>query len=387
MAHSWADPQSNTGNAFLALDDEPFCSLLLMILQSESEVATPLDILWKPEVLQRLRLIRQHSPHIFVGSFLVPFKMTFPKTSLADLDLAMQGARRREASSADVHADALVAAIAEHVRLGGMRGHGPGWVNLGMHYTVRLGQMTIVTGVASHMKSTFMQALCVNLAKSVQWQFAMFSPEHASPGDLGMQLVERYAGCDAVHMPEEQLRECATWVSQHFHLIAPGEEETPTLAYLLDVARYQVQTYGIHGLVFDPWNEITHVIRDRQSETQYISEALSAIRRFAREHQVHAWIVAHPTKLARVKDDGKPHPYAGKIPPPTPYDINGSSHWYNKADACLSIWRDVDNDSPVIEVHVQKVRNRGVGKPGRIELTFRDQQFHEEAADDGQWNY
>jgi len=377
-----------TGNALLDLDDDAFCELLMTLLRAGDDAESQLGSLWEPSILQRLQNVKYRNPHIFVGSFLVPFREAFPRHTLSELELAMQGARGTTAEAADVLPEQLIAAIAEHVRHGGMRGAGPGWVNLGMHYTVRLGEMTIVTGVGSHMKSTFMQALCVNLARSLNWQFAMFSPEHASPGDLGTQLMERWAETEASLMPDEQILASAIWVSQHFHVIAPGEEDIPTLPYLLDVARHQVQRYGLHGLILDPWNEITHVLRSGQTETQYISEALAAIRRFAREHQIHAWVIAHPTKLVRVREDAKNHPYAGKIPPPTPYDIAGSAHWFNKADNCLSIWRDTDIDSPIIEVHIQKVRNRSVGRPGMIELTFRDQQFHEaNPADDGQWNY
>jgi hypothetical protein len=46
---------------------------------------------------------------------------------------------------------------------------------------------------------------------------------------------------------------------------------------------------------------------------------LSQIRRFARLHTVHVWVIAHPTKMQKAEKG----PYAGLYPPPTPYDISG----------------------------------------------------------------
>ena len=77
---------------------------------------------------------------------------------------------------------------------------------------------------------------------------------------------------------------------------------------------------------------------------------------------VHVWIVAHPAKLYREKD--------GRYPVPTLYDISGSAHWRNKTDNGLCVWRDFASEQSAVEVHVQKVRFRQVGKLGMAELHF-----------------
>ena len=92
--------------------------------------------------------------------------------------------------------------------------------------------------------------------------------------------------------------------------------------------------------------------------------ALKRIRVFARRHGVHIWVVAHPAKLYREKD--------GKYPVPTPYDISGSAHWRNKADNCLCVWRDFSEDQKRrVELHVQKVRFRQIGRIGMAPLLYR----------------
>jgi twinkle protein len=128
------------------------------------------------------------------------------------------------------------------------------------------------------------------------------------------------------------------------------------------LAKVLILRKGIKGLVIDPWNELDHSRPSNLSETEYISQCLSKIRRFARLHNIHIWLIAHPTKLR--KEDN------GNYPVPTPYDISGSAHWRNKADNCISIWRDLnDRDTPV-QIHVQKVRFKEIGQVGMVELNY-----------------
>lgn len=97
--------------------------------------------------------------------------------------------------------------------------------------------------------------------------------------------------------------------------------------------------------------------------TEYISQSLTKVRRFARTYGVHVWLVAHPTKL--VKDT------KGCYPVPTPYDVSGSAHWRNKADNCLCVWRDVaQSECRVVDIHVQKIRFQEIGKPGKATLAY-----------------
>ena len=139
--------------------------------------------------------------------------------------------------------------------------------------------------------------------------------------------------------------------------IAP--EDGLTIQGLLQTAKRLVARHGIRGLLIDPWNEFEHS-RGTHSETEYISSSLTQIRRFARAHGVHVWLVAHPQKLYR-KDDGS-------YPVPTPYDISGSAHWRNKADNAITVWRDEQNTEAPVKIFVQKIRFREVGRIGLVEL-------------------
>jgi twinkle protein len=45
------------------------------------------------------------------------------------------------------------------------------------------------------------------------------------------------------------------------------------------------------------------------------------------------------------------------------YDIAGSANWFNKIDNGLSIYRDYDTG--IVDVYVQKIRFKFIGKIGR----------------------
>jgi twinkle protein len=70
----------------------------------------------------------------------------------------------------------------------------------------------------------------------------------------------------------------------------------------------------------------------------------------------------HPAKIYRNKD--------GTRPVPTPYDISGSAHWYNKADNIICVHRDQANGSQDVELHIQKVRFKHVGHLGLAILKY-----------------
>ena len=115
------------------------------------------------------------------------------------------------------------------------------------------------------------------------------------------------------------------------------------------------------GLVIDPWNEIEHVRPSSISETEYVSQVLGRVRRFAKVSGVHVWFVAHPMKLQKDKD--------GKRPAPGPYDISGSAHWANKADFVITVHRP-DDYGQISEIYISKVRHKWLGKKGVVKLRY-----------------
>lgn len=238
-------------------------------------------------------------------------------------------------------------------------GQKTGWESLDDFYRVMPGQWTLVTGIPSHGKSEFLDALAINLAEQYGAVFGVCSPENQPLDYYVVKLLEKRAGMRLKQMPEGIYADAKAWINAHFKFLLP---EDTSLDAVLNLAKVLVFRHGISGLIIDPWNELDHSRADSLSETEHISAALSKIRRFAREYNVHVWLVAHPAKLQREKD--------GTYGVPRPYDVSGSAHWYNKADNALTVWRDVLNHDTPTQIHVQKVRFRWCGRPGLAELHY-----------------
>jgi len=239
-------------------------------------------------------------------------------------------------------------------------------------YSVKPGEWTLVSGSPSNGKSEFLDQIQINLARDHGWRFGVCSPENqpieSHVGRLAAKFLElpfKEGPCG--RMTRSQLTEAVYWLDEHFTFILP-EGDAPTLDLILKRAEDLVLRKGIKGLIIDPWNELDHTRPAYSTETEYISSSLSKVRRFARQRGVHVWIMAHPTKLVKTE--------AQKYPVVTPYDVSGSAHWYNKADNCISIWRDLTPPEPSekpnreVQIHVQKIRFRENGKHGVAYLNY-----------------
>ena len=55
---------------------------------------------------------------------------------------------------------------------------------------------------------------------------------------------------------------------------------------------------GIRGLVIDPYNELDHQRPAHMNETEYVSQMLTKVKRFAQHNDVHVWFVAHSAPAA-----------------------------------------------------------------------------------------
>lgn len=233
-----------------------------------------------------------------------------------------------------------------------------GWENAAGVFNVEPGQMTVVTGIPSHGKSTFIDALRVNLFRLHGWASAAFSPENWPAQTHLSLLAEMYARRNFYEMTQDDLYGVMCEVMRGFFFIQPDrDEDMMTVDAILARAKALVYRSGIRVLVIDPWNEIEHAIPQGQREDQYISIQLAKIRRFARVNAVHVFLIAHPRQIEKDKNGG--------YPPPTAYDIAGGAMWRNKADNILCVYRPNMQTSDT-HVFVQKIRFRRNGKAGEM---------------------
>lgn len=264
--------------------------------------------------------------------------------------------------------DEIRAEVRELWERGGLpKGTSTGWPSLDALYTVGLAQWTLITGTPHSGKSEFLDALMVNLAKREAWKFLIFSPENWPLALHHAKIIEKYIGKPfdpgpTPRLDEVELDEAEEWMSGKFYFAKPDRPDIMSiLAEASKVA--SVATTWKLGVVVDPWNFLEHCRPQFVSETEYVSSVLSEVIRWVRETNAHLWLVAHPSKMLRNRE--------GKLPVPTPHDVSGSAHFWNKSDNCLTIWRDQsDFRNQDVDVHVQKVRFKHMGHVGLATLKY-----------------
>lgn len=223
-----------------------------------------------------------------------------------------------------------------------------------------------MSGIPSHGKTTFLDAMLANLNQRSGWRFAIFSAEQRPIERHLISLVSKTTGWPVIKGYQERierghLESTISKMDSQFYFLDPSEENR-RLDVLLAMTKTLVEKQAIEGLIIDPWNELDSTRPAWMSETEFISNSLSKLRTFARERNIHIWLVAHPQKLYREKD--------GSIPVPGPYDVSGSAHWYNKADMALCVWRDTAKNDLKTKVYIQKVRFQENGKRGCVLFNF-----------------
>lgn len=277
--------------------------------------------------------------------------------------------------------------INNYYRNGGLHmGLTTGCRKLDALYRLHLGTLHVITGIPSSGKSEWLDQLMLSSIVLHEWHWTVFSPENWPLQHHFQKLAEKWTGKPmfthydsagnptAARMTVEELNDAISDISPFITMLHPQEQDLNIDALLKLVAKSK-QDSDTDAFLLDPWNELEHNRPANMSETEYIGQALTRTRNFGRLNNIAMFLVAHPTKLH--KDDN------GQYPMPTPYDISGSANWRNKADVCMAVWRDYGDDSNMIKLAVQKIRNKNLGRIGDIELYWNRPNglFFENASD------
>lgn len=247
-------------------------------------------------------------------------------------------------------------------------GSSTGWQEIDEHYTVAQGQWTLITGWPGSGKSEWLDCLMINLMKQ-DWRFVVYSPEN-QPHEVHLsKLVEKIIGKPfgeglANRMTLSEVNQATTYLRERLRFVKTPHGDPIQIDTLVETIKMRSLGLGADklGVIIDPWNELEHWRRKNQSETEYVSHALSYLRGWCREDGLHVFLVAHPRKLG--KEDGE-------LPIPGPYDVSGSAHFWNKADNAITIHRQENDgvDSRVMVV-VKKIRFKHIGRRGTIFLRY-----------------
>jgi twinkle protein len=167
--------------------------------------------------------------------------------------------------------------------------------------------------------------------------------------------MKRWFGEDRIS--EQEIVDVIKMLDYNFWFIKP--ETDFTLKSILDHVVMLKKRKGIDWFVIDAWNKLEHNYTD--SETKYIGQSLDMIVNFCERHDVHCFLVAHPTKIRKQKD-------SNTYEVPNLYDIAGSANFFNKTDNGITVYRDMETKQN--SVFVQKVKFSHWGEPGQANFTY-----------------
>jgi len=247
-------------------------------------------------------------------------------------------------------------------------GDSTGWQSLDEYYTIAPHYWTIITGIPSDGKSTWLDNLMLNLMRQ-GWKFVLYSPENQPVGLHLAQLVEKAvkrpfrAGYHNRLSPEDLVK-LLDYLENGLRIIRMSQDSAafPDLLAVLDAADDVIRQEWQHdkvGVIIDPWNELDHSPICGMNETQMTNFELMQFRYWIRQRNTHGFIVAHPQKPQRARD--------GTLRAVNLYDINGSAAYFNKSDHGIVVRRNEDGTT---EISVEKCRFKHLGKKGSVVLRF-----------------
>ena len=222
-------------------------------------------------------------------------------------------------------------------------------------FKIMMGQLTVVTGIPSHGKSNWLEWYIINLVEDYNYKASFYSPEHFPMKTHHSILSEKIIGKpfrkdvnNNPRMTEDELVEYIEWSKDKIYITYPEKGETMGWKWLLDKFKEQLFRYGIDIFVIDAFNKVK---RDNPDSLGEINQVLSDICLFAQAYNVHVFLVAHPTKLQKDKNE--------KYKVPSLYDVKGSGDFRDQAHNGLCVYRHFKEEYTQIYNLKTKFKSQG----------------------------
>jgi len=256
---------------------------------------------------------------------------------------------------------------------GKIPGISTGWGKFDQYFQFPpMGQLNLITGFPGSGKSEWVDSLAVNMALSQDWKIFVYSPENY-PSEYHLQkLCEKLIGKPFwgnwhghQNINEGDVLESGSFIKDHFSFV-DCHINNASVDSILNTIFDECMEKQINMAIIDPWNKLESV-RDRKiSTTEFIGQCLTRIQMFAREKGISFWIVAHPSKPAKLKD--------GSVASCSLYDVSDSANWYNMIDNGFILyrsWADKTGMDYLTEMKIAKIKDRRYGKCGEVKFKFQ----------------
>lgn len=235
----------------------------------------------------------------------------------------------------------------------GIQNYGLGLGDSDKYLKIQMGQWSIFTGIPNSGKSDVVDQICLNLASNNDFRIAFYAPESWPFEGHIKRLANKYLGTNC---NTNELNKAKSFIIEHFDFVKIDLNDL-SLKSLLNKFKELVLRKGTNIFVIDPWNMLDH---SENMSLNYISRMLSIITQFCQKTNTHLFLVAHPRKMEMTE--------RGKYKVPTPYDISGSSDFFNKSFNCVTVFRNLGDrteyNSDSVDIHIQKVKRKENGQQG-----------------------
>lgn len=228
------------------------------------------------------------------------------------------------------------------------------------------GQVTLVTGIPGHGKSTFIKNVIYKLAEMHGLKSFIYSAEEANTAFALTDMLQIASGKSffkseyGARISKVEIENLIPFLNEHFKYYRLSDNDL-SIEGIIEKAKYMVKRFGINIMVIDNMSTVEKSMSN-QTDTRHhqIKNMMNDVARFARNYGVHVFLVAHPKKMTELKN--------GVYKVPNGYDVGDSSHWFNLPDNGMTVYRNMETKQT--EVHRWKVRFRYSGQVGTSFFSF-----------------
>lgn len=242
----------------------------------------------------------------------------------------------------------------------------PKGYDIGMDFLFHPGQVTLITGIPGHGKSTFLKNVIYQLANKHDLKSFIYSAEEANTAFALSDMLQIATGKSFFksayneRITRSEIEEHIPFMNDHFKYYRLHDNDL-SMEGILEKARWMIKRFGINIMVIDNMSTVEKSMSN-QTDTRHhqIKNMMNDVARFARNYDIHVFLVAHPKKMTELKN--------GIYKIPNGYDVGDSSHWFNLPDNGMTVYRNMETKQT--EVHRWKVRFRYSGQIGVSCFTF-----------------
>lgn len=228
-----------------------------------------------------------------------------------------------------------------------------GLPNLDKHYSVRLGNTTIITSYPTAGKTFFVLNTLVALTLKHGMRHFLYTPEMGEPKEVYALLIEvmtgmRFDQTKSNRLHARQLEEILPKIHEYF-FVYDLQDSSPDMATALNEAEKAGKELGANTFTFDNYNDLRH--HEVKMIDLYNEEQVVMFNKCAKKNRMHGFLTAHPRNLVNLEDLKEP---------PSPDKIKGGSAFWSKGQTIIGINR-IDN---VLQLKFWKIKPRVVGERG-----------------------